>query len=277
MKNRSKYYLLTSIFLFGFFTQGFTQAEVTLPSRGICAHRGANETHPENTLSAFNEAVRLGAQMVEFDVQMTKDKKLVIMHDKSVDRTTDGKGLISEMTLNEIKQLDAGSWKSKKFRGEKVPTLKEALSVFPHNIWLNIHLKGNEELGRETAKVLLSAGRTHQGVIACGNLAAKGVKSVSKKIMICNMERQSERELYVRQTIEENYPFIQLLKKRDDESLKKDISLLKENNVKINYYYGDSEKDVKKLINLGIDFVLTNHLERALHVAKELGIDRWNQ
>ena len=142
----------------------YAQQEVKLPSRGICAHRGANETHPENTLAAFREAVRLGAHMIEFDVQITKDKQLVIMHDKSVDRTTNGKGLVSDLTLSEIKKLDAGSWKSKDFIGEKVPTLKEALAVFPKNIWLNIHLKGNKELGRMTAKVILSEGRMHQGV-----------------------------------------------------------------------------------------------------------------
>ena len=112
-----------------------------MPLKGICAHRGAMETYPENTLAAFKEAIRLGAHMVEFDVRITKDNELVIMHDKSVDRTTDGKELIIDLTLVEIKKLDAGSWKSAKFNGEKVPTLKETLSVFPKNIWLNIHLK----------------------------------------------------------------------------------------------------------------------------------------
>jgi glycerophosphoryl diester phosphodiesterase len=253
------------------------QTNVSLPERGICAHRGANETHPENTLAAFREAVRLGAHMVEFDVQITKDKHLVIMHDKSVDRTTNGKGLVSNLTLSEIRKLDAGSWKSPGFKGEKVPVLKEALAVFPKNIWLNIHLKGNEELGRETAKVLLSSGRIRQGVIACGKKAERGVKSVSKKIMICNMERQSNRELYIQETVKGEYPFIQLLKKRDDSSLEKDISLLKKNKVKINYYFGDSKKDIKKLIGLGIDFILTNKLDQSLKVAEEYGIKRLNQ
>jgi len=114
---------------------------VILPERGICAHRGAMETHPENTISAFKEAIRLGAHMIEFDVRMTKDGKLVIMHDKSVNRTTNGSGLVSDLTYDEIKKLDAGRWKSEMFKGERIPTLKETLQVMPHNIWLNIHLK----------------------------------------------------------------------------------------------------------------------------------------
>jgi glycerophosphoryl diester phosphodiesterase len=253
------------------------QREVKLPSRGICAHRGANETHPENTLAAFREAVRLGAHMVEFDVQITKDKQLVIMHDKSVNRTTNGEGLVSDLTLSEIKKLDAGSWKSKIFIGEKVPTLKEALAVFPKNIWLNIHLKGNKELGRMTAKVIISEGRMHQGVIACGKEAASGVISVSQKILICNMERQSDRKEYVQNTIQGKYPFIQLLKKRNDKRLLDDIVTLHQNKVKINYYFGDTESEVKELFNIGVDFVLTNKLDQMLTIAEEMGIERLNQ
>jgi len=129
------------IILFTVLVLSNLNAQVQMPLKGICAHRGAMETYPENTLAAFKEAIRLGAHMVEFDVRITKDNELVIMHDKSVDRTTDGKELIIDLTLVEIKKLDAGSWKSAKFNGEKVPTLKETLSVFPKNIWLNIHLK----------------------------------------------------------------------------------------------------------------------------------------
>ncbi len=255
----------------------FPQGDIKLPERGICAHRGANETHPENTLTAFREAVRLGAQMVEFDVRITKDKKLIIIHDKSVDRTTDGKGLINELTLAEIKKLDAGSWKSQKFKGEKVPTLKEALAVFPKNIWLNIHLKGNKELGEATARVLISEGRIHQGVIACGNEAVRGVRRVSKSILICNMERQSDRNEYVQKTVKGKYPFIQLLKKRNDDSLQNDLAILRQNKVKINYYFGDNESEVRELFDMGVDFVLTNKLGQMLEVAEGMGIKRLNQ
>lgn len=78
-----------------------------MPARGICAHRGASDTHPENTIAAFREAIRLGAQMIEFDVALTKDGKLVLMHDRTIDRTTDGSGRVEEWLLADLKKLDA--------------------------------------------------------------------------------------------------------------------------------------------------------------------------
>ena len=71
----------------------------------VCAHRGASGTHPENTLSAFAEAVRLGCDMIEFDVRMTKDGECVILHDATVDRTTRGTGNIWDLTLEDVKAL----------------------------------------------------------------------------------------------------------------------------------------------------------------------------
>ena len=95
---------------------------VTLPTRGIAAHRGGATTHPENTLPAFAEAVRLGAHMIEFDVAISRDGVLVLMHDATVNRTTNGKGKVNEFTLAELKRLDAGAWKDARFTGTRVLT-----------------------------------------------------------------------------------------------------------------------------------------------------------
>ena len=126
-----------------------------MPVQGICAHRGASVTHPENTIVAFKEAIRLQAQMIEFDVRMTKAEQLVILHDETVDRTTNGKGEIEDFTLYQVKQLDAGSWRGVDFKNEKIPTFAEALAEMPVNIWLNVHLKGGRKLGRKVAQVLM--------------------------------------------------------------------------------------------------------------------------
>ncbi len=268
--------ILTVLLLISFLTL-FAQDKrdkIEMPERGICAHRGAMDTHPENTLVAFQEAIRLGAHMIEFDVQITRDSKLVIMHDKTVDRTTNGTGLVSELKLEEIKKLDAGSWKSQQFTGEQVPTLKEALEIMPRNIWLNIHLKGGEKLGEATAKAIISAGRINQGVIACQMDAALGAKKVNRNILICNMERQGNRVEYVNETIQGKYIFIQLLKKRNDTNLLNDINRLKNNQIKINYYFGDTETEVKELFEQGVDFVLTNKLAEMLEVAESAGVPR---
>jgi glycerophosphoryl diester phosphodiesterase len=245
------------------------QKNDTLPEKGICAHRGAMESHPENTLAAFKEAIRLGAHMIEFDVQMTKDSQLVIIHDASLDRTTNGAGLVSELTLKEIKTFDAGSWKSQKYIGERIPTLKETLEIMPKNIWLNIHLKGGEELGIATAKILVLEERIQQGVIACGYDAARGVKKVSTNILICNMERLESRKEYINQTIKKGHHFIQLKNTRDDDGLITAIKKLKQHQIMVNYYHTESADDLKELFENGIDFILTNHLSKMLNITKE--------
>ncbi|CAZ95050.1 glycerophosphodiester phosphodiesterase [Zobellia galactanivorans] len=244
-----------------------------MPERGICAHRGASKLHPENTISAFKEAVRLGAQMIEFDVRMTIDNKLIIMHDATVDRTTDGSGLVEDLTWNEIKELDAGAWKSKKFKGERVPLLDDVLDVFPKNIWLNVHLKGDKKLGIAVAKTILAKNRTHQAIIACNNESAKGVRLVNSDIMICNMERTSSRSDYIQTTAKEKFAAIQLLKKRDNTNILKDIETLKFNNIKINYFYSNTPEEGITLLNKGVDFVLTDNLSEMLEAARSIGIE----
>jgi len=93
------------------------------------AHRGASGPGlaPENTLAAFELALSIGSDAIECDVHGTSDGAVVVMHDEKVDRTTNGKGAIAEMTLDALRRLDAGAWKDAKFAGERVPTLREML------------------------------------------------------------------------------------------------------------------------------------------------------
>ncbi|HET7657308.1 MAG TPA: glycerophosphodiester phosphodiesterase [Bacillales bacterium] len=105
----------------------------------IFAHRGSSGTHPENTMAAFIEAERVKADGIEFDVQMTKDKEVVVIHDERVDRTTNGRGWVKDFTLKELKKLNTGSTK---IRSEKIPTLKEVLGWAKGNpLLINIELK----------------------------------------------------------------------------------------------------------------------------------------
>ncbi len=247
---------------------------IDLPEKGICAHRGANQTHPENTLAAFSEAVKLGAHMIEFDVRMTKDSKLVIIHDESVDRTTNGSGFIKDLTLEEIKSLDAGIWKSNDFKGERIPTINEVLEIVPQNIWLNLHLKGDQQLGEAVAKIIVEKGRKHQTIIACGSDIEVGVRKIDSKVMVCNMERQKNREEYVNETIKGNYTFIQLLKKREDDELLKDVHRLKMNGIKINFYHAETISEARELFDMGVDFVLTDNLNLMMNSLDKLGIEK---
>ncbi|WP_335582673.1 glycerophosphodiester phosphodiesterase [Novibacillus thermophilus] len=108
----------------------------------ILAHRGSSGTHPENTMPAFEEAYRAGADGIELDVQMTKDGALVIVHDAKVDRTSNGTGWVKDFTLDEIKELDFGGWFSEEFSGLRIPTLEEVLDwISGTSLELNIELK----------------------------------------------------------------------------------------------------------------------------------------
>lgn len=112
------------------------------------AHRGAAARAPENTIAAFEEAIRLGVDAIEMDVRLSADGVPVVMHDDRVDRRTDGRGSIRTMTLAEIKRLDAGSWFARRYRGERVPRLSEALECIRGRCGLNLEIKAWLSLGR---------------------------------------------------------------------------------------------------------------------------------
>ncbi len=122
-------------------------------STRIIAHRGYSSRYPENTLSAIRAAVDAGADMVEIDVQLTKDNAIVVMHDQSVYRTTNGAGLVKDLTLEQIRSLDAGSKFDAKFAGELVPTLEEALDAVHGKAMLNIEVKN---VGSEGARTFMA-------------------------------------------------------------------------------------------------------------------------
>ena len=128
----------------------------------VIAHRGASGSHPENTLPAFLRAIELGSDIVELDLRMTKDGHVVVIHDASVDRTTNGQGLVAELTLAQIKALDAGcafspdGGKTFPFKGQgiTVPTLEEVLTALPEQL-LMLELKvGTTRMVRQVIATL---------------------------------------------------------------------------------------------------------------------------
>ena len=107
------------------------------------AHRGAASQAPENTLASFRRALQIGTDAVEFDVHLSKDGEVVVMHDDTVDRTTDGMGRIADMTLEEILRIDVGVRFSEEFRGERIPTLRESLECIPPHTISIIEIKAD--------------------------------------------------------------------------------------------------------------------------------------
>jgi len=131
--------------LFSPLSQAFA-AETTGDLRKVdnIAHRGASAYAPENTIAAFDKAVEMKADYIEIDVQRSKDGKLVVIHDTTVDRTTDGSGKVGNLTFNELRNLDAGSWKGEQFAGAQIPTFDEILDRYHGKIGILIELKAPE-------------------------------------------------------------------------------------------------------------------------------------
>ncbi|MGN1402226.1 MAG: glycerophosphodiester phosphodiesterase [Bacillus sp. (in: firmicutes)] len=107
----------------------------------IVAHRGASGTCPENTLAAFRKAINCGADLIELDVRLTKDGQLAVIHDATLERTTNGQGNVIDFTMEELQVFDAGSWKGDGFQGEKIPSLQEVLNAFGKQIGFLIEVK----------------------------------------------------------------------------------------------------------------------------------------
>lgn len=110
----------------------------------VAAHRGWSAKYPENTMLAFRKALEIGVDQLETDVRITKDGELVLIHDPMVDRTTNGSGKVCEMTLAELKALDAGSWLSPEFAGQQIPTFLEFMDMVKDHPTLTLDLELKE-------------------------------------------------------------------------------------------------------------------------------------
>ena len=125
------------------------------PGFMVIAHRGASSYAPENTLAAFDLAIRMGVTHIELDVHLTRDGHVVVIHDDLVDRTTSGRGPVAGHTLDELRALDAGAWFAPAFAGERIPTLDEVLEHYRQRVHLHIEIKGHQPpLAHRTAELI---------------------------------------------------------------------------------------------------------------------------
>ncbi len=236
-----------------------------------CAHRGDVMAAPENTVPAFVSAVKKGAAMIEFDVQKTKDGHLVIMHDPTVDRTTNGTGKVAELTFDEVRALDAGSWFGPEFAGTPVPTFEEALDTIPPGILCNVHLKTGPGLAADTVRVIQAKGRLADCFLACEEDQAAEAKAVVPEIRVCNMSRHSpDRKPYVDRTIELRTAFIQLPFVGGTDGLKEDVDRLHAAGVTVNWFHATQEPMIRAVAAAGVDYLLTDDLDLCQRVLKDL-------
>ena len=142
----------------------------------ILAHRGACYAAPENTMAAFRLAAEMGADGLELDAQLCKDGEAVVIHDFTVDRTTDGRGRVKDFTLAELQALDAGGWYAAQFAGQRVPTLAQVLHELGPRLTLNIELKTvtlrSDGLEAEVVRLVEDTGLVYRVIVSSYNPVA---------------------------------------------------------------------------------------------------------
>ena len=225
-------------------------------------HRGCGY-EPENTLLAFKKAISLGVDMVECDVRLTKDQRLVVIHDETVDRTTNGGGKVTNLTLEQIKTLDAG-------KGEKVPTLEEVIDLVKGKCKLNIEIK--DALTAKKVVQLVRQKKFEKETLISSNhvtvlqeiktiktalvyRAAKRRWILACRMSFCRLILPHVRKLILEKaklaktkTIHLNY-FL---------ATKKTIDYFKQRGFIVGVWTVDDQQRIKKLQELGVDNIITN-------------------
>jgi glycerophosphoryl diester phosphodiesterase len=227
-------------------------------------HRGMPSAAPENTLPSFRAAIDHGADFLEFDMQATADGKIVIMHDPSVDRTTDGKGLVRDQTLRQLRGLDAGIRYGPAFRGTRIPTLDEVLELAKaHNMPVLAEIKGYRTPGDISLMIqkLLDAGFERRAVIEAFNFADfRKVREKSREMTLCYLaDNPDTAEDAIRKAAEDGhataglaYPVVL--------AHPEFVRLAAERHVELYVWTVDTEDTLQKLQELGITRIITNRL-----------------
>ena len=226
-------------------------------------HRGASAYAPENTLAAFNLAFEMGADGVELDVSVTRDRVPVVIHDHRVDRTTEGHGAVSEMTLAEVKRLNAGAFFAAKFRGEKIPTLAEVLDGPGRRGIVNIELKSGRitNVGLEAAaiaRVIEEAKASERVIISSFNyFALNAIHILDPRLplgflyfdrALLSFPHANTRPLVQPTALHPHHVLVTPGFVRWARSI----------DYKINAWTVDDAEEMRRLISLGVDSIMTN-------------------
>lgn len=227
----------------------------------IIAHRGASGYAPENTRASILEGLKRGCDGFEVDVQLTKDNKVVVFHDWSLERTSNGNGFLKEKTLGQLKTLDIGNWFSKEFKGEKVLTLEELLGIIPEEKLLNIEIKVRHgeinQIEEKVLEILERHARINSNIIISSfdHRIIKKIKEIKPEIQVgllitaglLNMKNYiSNFDLY---SVHCGGEFISKI----------NVEELKNMNIKIYAWTVNTVEEAKTLDSFGVDGIITNY------------------
>jgi glycerophosphoryl diester phosphodiesterase len=237
------------------------------------AHRGFSGAAPENTLAAFKRAMEVGSDMIELDVHLSKDGQVVVIHDDTLKRTTSGAGKVADLTLQELKKLDAGKWFGSRFFGEKIPTLREVLELTRGKIPVHIELKEGD-LGQYTITDLVDrsleeveqAGMLNQVLFGSFSLAA--VDRVREKhprlpvALICSKPWNLPQDATGGRPI----PIISSSGKVLNQA---NAAKARQQGMKVVVWTLDQEEHMEQFLDVGVDGIVTNHPDRLIRILQK--------
>jgi glycerophosphoryl diester phosphodiesterase len=241
------------------------------PHPVIIAHRGESSGAPENTIPAIEGALASGANGIELDVHLTCDDVPVVIHDAEVSRCSDGKGLVTEMTLEQVKALDAGSWFAEPYQGERVPTLDEALAAIPAPAFVVLHLRAHENPTDRCERKLLDAIHAHdcrkRTVITHHTRhGLQRLREMDSKLRLCWIPYGGEPgEEYVDDAY---YMGLRFLQPRISDVTQEFVDYAHEKEMWVNAFWADETEDMERMIALKVDGIITNYPKRLKELLK---------
>ncbi len=241
----------------------------------VIAHRGFSGAAPENTLAAVRAAIDVGVDMVEVDVTLTADGEVVVIHDSTLQRTTNGGGDVLQFILTDLRQLDAGSWFSRAFAGERIPTLDEMLAEADDRVLLNVEIK-SEAVGLGVVEKVAAAIRARDmiGEIVVSSFSPTALEKIHRIAPEIRSAALFNKELH------EGMDPVDIVTSVGASGLNISRTRLtpemlrrcRDNGIPIAVYTVNKKRHMRKTIDLGVDAIFTDHPDRLLEVlAKRTG------
>ena len=233
----------------------------------VTAHRGASAYAPENTIASFVEAINMKADYAELDVQETSDGELILFHDKHMKRTAGLDKDVWEASYDEVKNLDAGSWFNEKYKGEKIPKFADVIDFVKGKIKLNIELKTNgheKALADRVVKIVKDKGFENQCIITSFDYnLVKRVKEIAPSLKVGLIFKTIPDSIDVfkinAELLSVHFSVV------NEEFVKK----AKENGKEVHVWTANEESEMKRLIGLGVNSLITNYPDIARRIVDE--------
>jgi glycerophosphoryl diester phosphodiesterase len=229
------------------------------------AHRGGAGLAPENTITCFKKGIKF-ADMLELDVQPSSDKHLMVFHDRQgIERTTNGKGKVPDLTFEYLSSLDAGSWFHRNYKNERIPSLSEVLRISSsENILYNIELKyydpKNDWFENKIVKTLKKFNIEKRTVITARypeNIVR--IQNLETNIDCALLQKERTKSEYLKLLLELNCKTAQIRSSALDQDF---ISKCHDKNIRVFFFYADDHSTMRKATGLSVDGILTNYPDR---------------